>query len=458
MFFKPIYVVSINIDAPLPNLDTQYDPRLRDCGQAWILVRLHTQPLGMLDIAIPNGGLSSAELARQIWASLETQIKSHLEQDGIVLTVPLDQNGLSYIHSPACLQRQQALLETEPPVSVVIATRDRVASLEACLESILNLDYHNYEVIVVDNAPTSSETADFIRNTFPNKSNVRYVREDVPGLAVAHNRALLEVKAPIVAFTDDDVLVDPCWLRAIVANFQKDPKVACVTGLILPYEIETPPQLWIEQFGGFGKGTERKTFDLFENRPLDFLFPYSAGRFGSGANMAFRTSVLTALGGFDPALGAGTIAKGGDDLAAFFEIIVNGYRLVYEPSAILFHHHRRDYPGLACQAFGYGVGLSAFLMKTIYDHPNRIANMILKVPAGLRYILDPNSSKNRKKQADYPKELTRLELKGFLLGPFAYLQSRWHTYSLKGRLPKIQCLPGFEDSFEFRQNLGRFCP
>jgi hypothetical protein len=173
------------------------------------------------------------------------------------------------------------------------------------------------------------------------------------------------------------------------------------------------------------------------NHPDDFLFPYSAGRFGSGANMAFRTSVLKAIGGFDPALGAGTLAKGGDDLAVFFDVITKGYRLIYEPQAILYHKHRRDYPGLAQQAYGYGVGLSAFLMKTIIDKPARLVEILLKMPVGLKHILDPHSPKNQKKKTDYPHELTQLELKGFLMGPLAYLQSRWSVRKLKEQSPKI---------------------
>ena len=48
----------------------------------------------------------------------------------------------------------------------------------------------------------------------------------------------------------------------------------------------------------------------------------------------------------------------------------------------------------------------------------------MRLPAGLAYLLDPASPKNRRKQADFPGELTRLELRGVLAGPAAYLASR----------------------------------
>lgn len=433
--FVPVHITSIEISAPLTDLTAQDDPRLEGCGTAWVLVRLHGRPLGMAQVKVTADTIRAADLAQAIWQNLAGQINDHLVQDKLASVTGFDVSGLPIQSHPSCALAGQ--LEEEPFVSVAIATRDRVDSLRECLQSILALDYSNYEVIVVDNAPRTSATEDYIRTGFAHNPKVRYIREDMPGLAVAHNRALLEIKAPIVAFTDDDVIVDRLWLRALVSQFQRDPRVGCVTGMILPYEIVTPPQLWIEQYGGFSKGYEPKAFDLDENHPGDILFPYSAGKFGSGANMAFRAVNLIARGGFDPALGAGTQAMGGDDLAAFFDVIASGERLVYEPAAILYHKHRREYPGLARQAYGYGVGLAAFLTKTIYDRPARLVEILFKIPAGLRHMLDPRSPKNQKKQADYPKELTSLELKGFLSGPWAYLRSRWRTDKLKAQLPRV---------------------
>lgn len=427
--FEPVRILSIETDGPLPELTSCTDHGWTGYSRALILVRLHQQPVGVIEVTIPNDGLDANELAIQIWEQLEEPIRVHMSEDGhrLPATYTLNANGLKSESVPACLQARMSLLEDPPFVSIVIATRDRLGSLKECLQSLLELDYPNFEIIVVDNAPKSDATEKFIRTSFGGSSKVRYIREDMPGLAIAHNRALIGLTSPIVAFTDDDVVVDRNWLSSIVVNFQRDPRVGCVTGMILPYELETLPQLWIEQFGGFGKGCRRICFDMDENRLDDILYPYSAGKFGSGANMAFCTSVLQSIGGFDPSLGAGTIAKGGDDLAVFFDVLVNGHRLVYEPAAILYHKHRRDYSGLANQAFGYGVGLSAYLMRTVLTYPKRLIDIAFRVPAGLKHILSPKSSKNQKKSGTYPRELTNLEIKGFIRGPFAYIQSRLHT-------------------------------
>ena len=66
--------------------------------------------------------------------------------------------------------------------------------------------------------------------------------------------------------------------------------------MIAPRELDTLPQQWVEGNATFDKGLQRRVFDTAEHRPADPLFPLTAGVFGSGANMAFRTDYLRAPG------------------------------------------------------------------------------------------------------------------------------------------------------------------
>jgi O-antigen biosynthesis protein len=314
-----------------------------------------------------------------------------------------------------------ARLAAEPLISVIVATRNRTSSLARCLDSLLAQNYFNYEIVVVDNAPSTSDTADLVRGRYAGR--VIYKRDDRPGLGEAHNHALKDNAAPIVAFTDDDVLVDPNWLPAIARNFG-DERVGCVTGLILPAELETRAQLWTEKHGGFGKGFERRVYDLKENHPKTAIFPFAAGQLGSGANMSYRTSALRKIGGFDSALGAGTKSQGGDDLAAFYGIIRAGYQLVYEPQAIVWHHHRREEAGMHRQAFAHGMGLSAYLTKVIVDRPGTLVAMARAFPAGARHLLSSSSPKNSRLPSDYPVIMVWKERLGILAGVWGYFRSR----------------------------------
>lgn len=383
------------------------------------LVRLHTHPLGVVVLDGTIGDSWAAHLPT-VWAAMDEAVREHLLADG----VPEDGRpcGPAQSHRLNCVQRRTAALAAAPMISVVVATRERSESLRRCLQSLLELRYPHYEIVVVDNDPQTETTATMIGAEF--SSAVRYVREDRRGLAAAHNRGVAESIGSIVAFVDDDVLVDRYWLTAIAEGFAAAEDVGCVTGLILPAELDTPAQLMLEQHGGFDKGFRLRVFDSELHRPDDPLFPFTAGRLGSGANMAFDRTVLRAIGGFDAAIGAGTYARGGDDLSAFFRVVLN-HRVVYEPAAIVWHRHHREESALRNQAYGYGVGLGAFLTSALAKEPEMWPALLRRLPGGLRYAFGRRSERNRNRLDGLPAELSRLERRGLLYGPIAYGVSRW---------------------------------
>jgi hypothetical protein len=140
--------------------------------------------------------------------------------------------------------------------------------------------------------------------------------------------------------------------------------------------------------------------------------------------MAFRTDVLRRAGGFDAATGTGSPARGGDDLAAFFGVVAAGHTLVYEPAAIVHHRHRPDYASLRAQSFCYGVGLTAYLTKTVIDEPRRALDLARRAPAGVVHALMRRAPANATRQPGRPHVLTALEYAGSAYGPIAYLRAR----------------------------------
>jgi len=307
--------------------------------------------------------------------------------------------------------------------SVVVATCNRPVELSGCLRSLLAQTHPPTLIVVVDDAPGGELTPAIVAR-YARHGPLRYVEGTRLGLAAAHNRGLREVTTPLVAFTDDDVVADEHWLKRLAEAFASAPDVGCVTGKIVAYELTTRAQVLLEGYAGFDKGATRCVFDLGANRPADPLFPFAAGKLGSGANMAFARAALIAQGGFDPALGAGTRAMGGDDLAAFFEVLQRGHSLVYEPMAIVRHRHPRDLRALKRQVYGYGVGLTAYLTKCVLDRPRLLGSATRRLPAAASHVLSTASTKNARLPAGYPPELVRLERLGMLAGPFAYVASR----------------------------------
>ena len=441
---EPSRILDIELSAPLPRVSTPEAAGASRYRRASCLVRLHTTPLGLLDIdLVPPGsraeggpGDSAADdeasrdhLREQIWRQLGSEIRAHLANDGLPVPDLLTPEGLPAPANPPCLAEREAILASALPVSIVVATRDRPSSLRVCLDSLLDLDYPNYEVLVVDNAPTTEDTRALVCKT-DLVDRVSYIRENRRGLAAAHNCGMGAAQGKVIAFTDDDVTVDRHWLLELVRGFRRAERVACVTGLIVPGELETPAQILAEALWGLGKGFDERVFDGASHGG-DPLYPYAAGKFGSGANMAFNAAVLRALGGFDPNMGIGTAARGGDDLSAFFTVIATGHRLVYNPRAVVRHRHHPQYAALRHQAFSYGVGLTAYLTKTAVDDPRRLLQLARLRRPGLRRALDPRPRMGASQASRALPGLARAERLGMLYGPGAYAWSR-----LNGRLGK----------------------
>jgi GT2 family glycosyltransferase len=304
-------------------------------------------------------------------------------------------------------------------VTVVVPTCGDAVALERAIASILATGYEPLEVVVVENAPPAPSTRSVVARSFSG-APVHYLEEPRKGASRARNAGLALADGDVVAFTDDDVVVDPGWLRNAVTAFEH-PDVACVTGRIQALALDTRSQLLFEQFAAFDKGPERRMWRLPESRAAEPLFPYIPGHVGSGANVFVRREVARRVGGFDIQLGPGTPTLGGEDLDLFVRLVQAGYAIVYDPS-VLVHHDHPDSLDMRRQAYGYGVGLTAMLAKQLVHGPAR-RQLIRAIPGGIRYVLDPNSRKNAQKPSDFPRSLELLERVGMLLGPGAYLAS-----------------------------------
>ncbi|MEU0200316.1 MULTISPECIES: glycosyltransferase [unclassified Streptomyces] len=372
-------------------------------GEVFVLVRRQGRPVGTLLGRVPEGADARAVLAARARAECP----------------PGAVEGLG-----------------EPPfTSVVVATRERAGQLARALDSLLAQDHPRFEIVVVDNAPVTGETRELVERKYAER--VRYVCEPVPGLAVAHNTGLAAVAGEVVAFTDDDVVADPRWLTELTAPFAADAGLGCSTGLILPARLTTPAQVLLESHGGFAKGFTPRTYDPAHPPVDEPLFPFTAGRFGSGANMAFRTRVLRSVGGFDPATGAGTAARGGDDLYGFVRVLADGHRLRYTPYALVWHHHRETWRDLETQAYGYGAGLTAYLTAVLVNRPALLPAFLARLPRGLVHARALTAVRETEgaggggmpgdhdvRTHPWPRRLSRLQRRGMVYGPVGYVRAR----------------------------------
>ena len=264
-----------------------------------------------------------------------------------------------------------------PSLTIAICTKDRPEGVQRLLQSLreqmaaLPMGSSGYEILIVDNAPSDERT----RELAEQHPEVRYLREPRPGLNFARNRALREASGEVLAFLDDDVIVDKYWSIGLAEAWTENRDAAAFTGQVLPMELETEAQVIFEMRGGFRRGFDRVRYGPV--LPGNPLYPGGAGIFGAGANMAFRAEVLKQLGGFDEALDTGPAVPGGGDLDIFYRVIRAGHPLVYEPRFLVFHQHRRDMKSLFVQyRRSWGLGFMCYVSKCLKNDPERRVNLI----------------------------------------------------------------------------------
>jgi GT2 family glycosyltransferase len=406
----------VDLDKPLRSFSL---PRARLGGfyrSLMVVVRLGGDPLGAAVVSVSADGVVSRDrLARELRRQLGAELREALARRGIEMPASLA-DGVA-----APRRRDRPKQSRERAASVVLTTcRDPVA-VERALRSIFACDYDDFEVIVVENRPGSPVTKRMLEDTFAADARLRYVEEPTPGLSSARNAGLAVAQGDVVAFTDDDVVVDPGWIRRSVQAFEGADDVACVTGLILPLELETETQLLFEQFAGLGKGFDSR-IHRHEAPDADPLATFAPGSIGAGANTVVRADVALELGGFDATLGTGTPALGGEDLDFYMRVLRAGHAIAYEPSALIWHAHRHGGAPLRRQVYRHGVGLGATFGKVLVAGPER-TRVLRSVPASIRDARDPSSRRNADQRDEYPRRLDRLERLGMVVGPAAYVAS-----------------------------------
>jgi len=269
-------------------------------------------------------------------------------------------------------------------VTVAVCTRERPDALARCLESLRGLAQQPKEILVIDNAPVSEATRETVRRI----PGVRYHKEPRPGLSAARNTAMAIASGDIVAFADDDVIVDRNWITRLSHCFE-DPNVMVATGLVLPAELETRAQVIFEQdFQFFHQGFRTRHFnsEYFAALREKGVPVWSIG---AGANMAVRRVAFERGYRFDTRLGPGVFGGCGEDSEFWYSLLADGWSCVYEPSAVVHHFHRASVDDLRRLVRQYMEGHVAALLLQFskYRHAGNLRRLLLRLPAEYLQLL-----------------------------------------------------------------------
>lgn len=414
--FSPVLITEVELTEPLPELPTE--EQARSYGGAWVLVRHHSEPLAVVRLGF-GPSTTGAALRETIAAELGTLLRTRLGADAEQIPERLALGGSPTEAGAPFLEEREHALRSGPPISIVLCTRGRAESLARTLDSLATQQYPRFEVVVVDN--TSGDPA---VETLTRRSGrdipVQYVIEPRTGLSRARNRGTASASGDIVAFIDDDEVADQYWLAELSRGYLVGQDVAAVSGAILPAALDTQAQDWFEQYGGHSKarGFSQEVFPGSQS-PIYPLPP-----FGAGGNMSFRKASLAEIGGFDIALGAGTPARGGEDTAAFSRAMLAGYKVVYRPSALVWHHHYVDLDGIRRQLAAYGSGLTAYYTALLWSDPRLAFKLIPLIPRALQDMFGRESVRTSSIRDDFPPSLLKAHRRGMLRGPWAYVRGR----------------------------------
>jgi glycosyltransferase involved in cell wall biosynthesis len=224
-----------------------------------------------------------------------------------------------------------------PMVSVVVASYNGARTLAACLDSLENLNYPAYEVILVDDGSTDNTPE--IAALHP---SVRYLRHENLGLSAARNTGIAAATGEIVAFTDSDCRPDEDWLYFLVSDLLKGRYCGIGGHNFLPPE-DSPTAAAVLVSPG-GPAHVMLTDRLAEHIP--------------GCNMAFYKWALVEIDGFDP-----LFRKAGDDVDVCWRLQQRGYRIGFSAGGFVWHYRRSTVRDYLKQQSGYGEAEALLVRK-----------------------------------------------------------------------------------------------
>ena len=214
-------------------------------------------------------------------------------------------------------------------LSVIICTFNRSASLKRTLESITASFIPNdlrWELLIVDN--NSKDNTKEIVESFQKSCPFRilYIKEEKQGLSHARNRGVRESKGRLIAFTDDDTVVDKKWVATIIKTFAEH-NALCIGGKIIPV-WEKPPPRWLSE-----ELHDRLALLDYGDVPFLLIKPLIWG-----ANLAVRSEAFKKYGLFSTDRGRlPNKLYSGEETYFLSKLLDGGETILYMPDAIVKH-------------------------------------------------------------------------------------------------------------------------
>ena len=257
-----------------------------------------------------------------------------------------------------------------PRLTVIVPTRDRPEMLERCLDALRVSTGTDDEIIVVDSASRDAARIAAIASA----AGARLVRCDQPGVNRARNAGWRAAYSQLLAYVDDDVVVDPGWADALATAASTNPSAAFITG----------------RSNALGEASAHSEVATKNDDAPAMLDRTTRGDLGHGNNLLVRASALSVIGGWDQAMGVGARFKSAPETDLYDRLFAAGFTGRYEPGALVHHDQWRAPRELIKLDWRYGFGNGARIAKLARTDRAR-AGRVAREAAwgwGLRRLVD----------------------------------------------------------------------
>ncbi|MFX1486628.1 MAG: glycosyltransferase family 2 protein [Promethearchaeota archaeon] len=217
-----------------------------------------------------------------------------------------------------------------PLVSIIILNYNGRQFLESCLKSVLQSNYPNFEIILVDNASTDNSIM-FVKRVFKGNPRLEIIKNPKNlGFAEGNNVGARHAKGKYVILLNNDTIVEPTWLRELVIVMEKHPEVGAAQGKLLllgnKKVIDSVGDI-VDYYGSSIRiGGDWREEDRGQ---YDYLREIFSAR---GAAIIIRKKIIDTIGLFDP-----EFFMSYEDIDLSWRIRLRGYKILFVPKSVIYH-------------------------------------------------------------------------------------------------------------------------